>query len=213
LNLRYFSFASVFSPLCLVAQTMIAAFHFGRTPSVTPNTEFLQRIETGPSLYLWHLCCIAQGAEDTVHDASSIAATLGAQDERAKPVVGSDSKVDVAVRQFFRPYVLRLVALVIIVGGWSYGYKLSQYLQHPEVSRASVTRILVEHRDDSVAVSSDHRIPSGKLQGLALLTDAAPRLSHQFRDQILSETAPAREAFIFSSLIPFRAPPTNSFLA
>lgn len=128
-------------------------------------------------------------------------------------VADSGSKVDVAVRQFFRPYVLRLFALAVIVGGWSYGYKLSQYLQHPEVSRASVTRILVEHRNDSVVVSSDQQVPPGKLQGMALLADAAPRVSHQFCDLVLSESAPAREAFTFSSLIPFRAPPTNSSLA
>lgn len=147
-----------------------------------------------------------------MHDLSSITTTSEAQAER-RQLADSGSEVPVAVRQFFRPYVLAFLSLAVIVGGWSYGYKLSQYLQHPEVSRASVTRILVEHRNDSVVVSSDHRIPPGKLQGLALLTDAAPRVSHHQRDLILSESAPAREAFIFSSLIPFRAPPINPSLA
>lgn len=185
----------------------------GRTPSVTPTPEFLQRTRSRSSLYLWDLRGTARGAEETVHHLSSITTTSEAQVERRQLVVDSGSEVDLAVRQFFRPYVLAFLSLAVIVGGWSYGYKLSQYLQHPEVSRASVTRILVEHRNDSVVVSSDHRIPPGKLQGLALLTAATPRVSHQQRDLILSESAPAREAFIFSSLIPFRAPPINPSLA
>lgn len=186
---------------------------FGRTSSVTPTPEFLRRIRTRSSLYLWDLRGAARGAEETVHDLSSITTTSEAQVERRHFVVQSSSDVNLAVRQFFRPYVLAFLSLAVIVGGWSYGYKLSQYLQHPEVSRASVTRIVVEHRHDTVVVSSDHRIPPGKLQGLALLTDAAPRVSHQQRDLILSESTPAREAFIFSSLIPFRAPPITPSLA
>ncbi len=147
-----------------------------------------------------------------MHDLPSITTTSEAQVER-RQFVDRGSKVHDAVRQFFRPYVLAFLSLAVIVGGWSYGYKLSQYLQHPEVSRASVTRILVEHRNDSVVVASDHRIPPGKLQRLALLTDVTPRVSHQQHDLILSESAPAREAFTFSSLIPFRAPPINPSLA
>ena len=59
------------------------------------------------------------------------------------------SKLHVAVRQFFRPYVLAFLALAIAVGGNGYGYKLSQYFQHSEVSKASATRMWVDHRDDS----------------------------------------------------------------
>jgi hypothetical protein len=45
---------------------------------------------------------------------------------------------------------------------------------------------------------------------LELATSVAPRVSRPARALVLDESAPAREAFLFSSLIRFRAPPINN---
>ena len=84
-----------------------------------------------------------------MHDEFPIAARPEAQDERPKLMIVRGSKTDIAVRQFFRPYVLAFLALAIAVGANGYGYKLAQYFHHSEVSKASATRMWVDHRDDS----------------------------------------------------------------
>ncbi len=86
-----------------------------------------------------------------MHDELPIATRTEAQVERRKLMVARDSEVDVAVRQFFRPYVLVFLALAMAVGGNGYGNKLAQYFHHSEVSKASATRMWVDHRDDSSA--------------------------------------------------------------
>lgn len=123
---------------------------------------------------------------------------------------------DAAVRQFFRPRVLILLTLAVVYAGFIYGYKLSQYQHHPEVTRASLTRAWVDHRDDSISLEPHQQVRPAKLLPLALLTVTivALRVAHRTPDLILEQPAPAREAFLFSSLIPFRAPPsTNPSLA
>ncbi len=80
---------------------------------------------------------------------NSIAARPEAQVKRQELVAAHDGGESVAVRQFFRPYVLAFLALAIAVGGNGYGYKLAQYFQHSEASKASATRMWVDHRDDS----------------------------------------------------------------
>ena len=133
--------------------------------------------------------------------------THEAQLERSRSIVVKDSVVKVAIRQLFQPYVLAFLALAFAVGGWSYGYKLSQYLHHPAVSRASATRMWVEHRDDSKLAPVHHRQPQQTPDSAlaALSTPLLPRLS---RDHALTTPAPVRAAFILTTLIPFRAPPT-----
>lgn len=140
--------------------------------------------------------------------------------EQRNQMVGPVSDVGVAFRQFFRPQVLALLALAVIWAGFVYGYKLSQYQQHPEVSRASLTRAWVDHRNDSLTVVSSElvrpQVRPSKSLGLALFSAAAPtlRIAHRSPDLVFDEPAPVREACLFSSLIPFRAPPfTNPSLA
>lgn len=142
----------------------------------------------------------------------SIAKTRDAQ------MVRGGSEMDVAVRQFFRPYVLAFLSLAVVFGGSSYGYKLSQYFEHSEVTRASLNRAWVDHRNDSSAIVSHgpEQVSPAKLLGLVLFSVAAVslRVSRRTPDLVLDEPAPVREAFLFSSLIPFRAPPiTNPSLA
>lgn len=132
--------------------------------------------------------------------------THEAQLERSRSVVVKGLVVKLAIRQLFRPYVLAFLALAVAVGGWSYGYKLSQYLHHSAVSRASATRMWVEHRDDSTLVPVPHRQPQQSPDSTlaALSTPLLPRLS---RDHAVTTPAPMRAAFILTALIPFRAPP------
>jgi hypothetical protein len=117
---------------------------------------------------------------------------------------------EVAVRQFFQPRVLSLLSLAVIWAAFIYGYKLSQYQQHPEVTKASLARAWVDHRNDSIGSVPNQQIRPAKLLALVLVTTAALRISHRVPDLVLDEPAPVREAFLFSSLIPFRAPPSTT---
>jgi hypothetical protein len=123
-------------------------------------------------------------------------------------MVNRASELGVAMRQFFRPQVLTLLALAIVYAGFIYGYKLSQYQQHPEVTRASLTRAWVDHRNDSIAIVPQQQVRPAKLLALVLVTTAALRVARRTPELVLDKPAPAREAFLFSSLIPFRAPPS-----
>lgn len=144
---------------------------------------------------------------------SSIAISPNAHFERREPII-ENSEVELAVRQLFRPYVLIFLALAVTFAGGSYGYKLSQYLHHHEVTRASLTRALPDQRNDSISVASHHQLRPVRLIGLETFAPPALRVSHRSRDLILDAPAPVRDAFLFSSLIPFRAPPsTNPSLA
>jgi hypothetical protein len=143
-----------------------------------------------------------------VHDEFPITARHEAQIRRPSGMIAHDSEIHIAVRQFFQPYVLAFVALSIAVGGWSYGYKLSQYLQHPEVSRASVTRMWVDHRNEAAAVPAQLHTKPQRISGFALFALSAPQFPRPSRDHAVSTPAPARVTLIISSHIPLRAPPS-----
>jgi len=150
-----------------------------------------------------------------VQDVSSIARTYyEAPLRRADSLMVGNAKVDAAVREFFRPYVLAFLALAVAVGGGSYGYKLTQYLQHSEVLRASYSRVWVDHRDDSQISTPEHHVLPDNLLALELHVSPVPRDSRPTHELVIVESAPSNEAFIFSALIPLRAPPvTNPSLA
>jgi len=135
-----------------------------------------------------------------------IATTHEGQFERPTSMVAEGTGLTMAIRQLFRPYVLAFLALALAVGGWGYGYKLSQYLHHSEVSKASATRMWVDHRDNSTLVPA-HQSPVQQIPGSALVALSSPSLPRLSRDHALITPAPARVAFLFTALIPFRAPP------
>jgi hypothetical protein len=112
------------------------------------------------------------------------------------------------VRQFFHPYVLAFLALALAVGASGYGYKLSQYLQHEGVSKASPTHMWVDHRDDSVAVQAAQCVKPQRIPGLTLFAISTPRVPRLLRDHVAITPALALLALIISSHIPFRAPPS-----
>jgi hypothetical protein len=87
-----------------------------------------------------------------VLDEFQIATRSLAPIERTAAASARDSEMHGWVKQFFHPYVLAFLALALSVGGSGYGYKLSQYFQHSGVTKASPTRMWVEHRDESVAI-------------------------------------------------------------
>ena len=129
-----------------------------------------------------------------MHDEFPIPTRHQAQNRRSVLVIGRDSGIPVAVRQFFQPCVLAFFALAIAISANGYGYKLSQYLHHAEVSKASGTRMWVEHRDDSSsAVTQLHTKPQ-KISGLALLAFSAPQLPRLSRDHVVITPAPTRVA-------------------
>jgi hypothetical protein len=119
-----------------------------------------------------------------------------------------DPEVHGWLKQLFHPYVLAFLALAFAVGGSSYGYKLSQYFEHSGVSKASLTRMWVDHRDDSVAVQAQHQVRPRRIPGLELFAFSAPKVPRLSRDHVVITPAPARVALVISSHIPFRAPPS-----
>lgn len=128
--------------------------------------------------------------------------------ERQKAIGARDSKMNVAVRQFFRPYVLAFLALAIAVGGNGYGYKLAQYFHHSEVSKASATRMWVDHRDDSSIAVAHQQTQPQRIFALELFLIFDPQVPRLSRDHTVTTPAPMRVAAVISLHIPFRAPPS-----
>ena len=118
-----------------------------------------------------------------------------------------------AILQFFQPGVLSVLALALIVGGWSYGRKLSHYLHNPDLTRASTTRMWVDHRNDSIAAPVQHHQTPQRFLTPQLLVVAVPSVPHFSRQQIISDPVQTHTAVFVSPLHPLRAPPISSFLA
>ena len=114
-----------------------------------------------------------------------------------------------AVRQFFRPSVLAFLSLALVVGAFGYGSKLNQYRHLFQVNKPSAVRMWVGHRDDSFELSVHHS--PQRLPGSESIAASVPplRLAGWSRDFVLAPPVPLRPAFLASSLIPFRAPPSS----
>lgn len=129
----------------------------------------------------------------------------------AQPATGRRSSVitpGTALRQFFRPCVLSVLALAVTVGGWGYGYKLSQYLHRSHLSTPSATRMWVEHRDDSFEAPDHHQHQLHKLlvsQFFRLSASQLPNFSHE---PVFTHPLQSRVLTFVSPLHPLRAPPT-----
>jgi hypothetical protein len=142
-----------------------------------------------------------------VHEKSPIAPERDTGVEHPAGVAAHASGMHLAVRQFFHPYVLAFLALALTVGASGYGNKLSQYFHHAGVSKASPTRMWVDHRDESVAVQAQHHVRP-RIPGLTLFALSTPQVPRFSRDHVVITPAPARVAPFLSSHIPFRAPPS-----
>lgn len=113
------------------------------------------------------------------------------------------------LRPWLRPSLLAWLALALAVGGWGYGYKLSQYILHSGVTKASATRMWVDHRDQ-LTVPSHHSASHKVLP--AAQADAVATLPHlRFRGELaVTVSTPAKRPFLCFALIPFRAPPVST---
>jgi hypothetical protein len=149
----------------------------------------------------------AREAEDTLNGDFTIATIRREHVECPALPVAPDAAVKFAVRQFFQPYVLAFLALAIAVGANGYGNKLVQYLHYAEVSKASATRMWVDHRDDSSVTVSHQQTRPQRISAFELFLVFAPQVPRLTRDHALTTPAPARAAFVIASHIPFRAPP------
>lgn len=136
-----------------------------------------------------------------------------AQSERPIVMSAESSGFEHAVRQFFRPYVLACLAVALAVGGWGYGYKLTQYLQHFGATKASATRMWVEHRDEGLAAPIAKVAKPHKLFGAACFALTIPPVPHFSRDLVVTPPVPSRITIFVSAHNPLRAPPTLNSLA
>jgi hypothetical protein len=146
-----------------------------------------------------------------LHVITTIGKHLRANDGGPRVTSGD---VKLAIRQFFRPHVLSLLALAIAVGGWGYGYKLSRYLDHPDVSKASATRMLPDHRDDGFRPLPQHKTRIDKPLDSQGFLASTPRLPQFYfsRDLVVAPAAPVRITLFVSPLSSFRAPPASKSL-
>ena len=141
--------------------------------------------------------------------ASPIANTQNADPSRsaAKP-----SALRLATLHFLDPGVLPVLAMALIVGGWSYGLKLSHYL-NTGLTRASTTRMWLDHRNDAATAQIPQHRVEHKFLAPQLCVFGVPPLPHLSRRQLLAEPAPMHTAEFVSPLHPLRAPPISSLLA
>lgn len=123
------------------------------------------------------------------------------------------SALKLAILQFLQPRVLPVLALALLAGGWSYGLKLSHYFHHTDVTKASTTRMWLDHRNDVTVAQSPERQVEHKFLGPQLCVLAVPHLQHFSRLQLVPVPVAALTIEFVSPLHPLRAPPLSSSLA
>ena len=123
------------------------------------------------------------------------------------------SALKLATLHFLEPGVLPVLALALIVGGWSYGLKLSHYFHHTDVTKASTTRMWLDHRNEVTVANGPERQVEHKLLSPQLCVAAIPSLPHLSRLQLVELSAPAHIVSFVSPLHPLRAPPISSPMA
>lgn len=139
----------------------------------------------------------------------SIADTPNAAAARSRPERATLYTLKSATLQFLQPGVLPVLALALIVGGWSYGLKLSHYFHHTDVTKASTTRMWLDHRNEAtLAPAQIHQSPVKSLsQQLSVF--AVPVLPHFTSQPLLDEPVSSRSFDFVSPLHPLRAPPIS----
>jgi len=118
-----------------------------------------------------------------------------------------------AVAAIFSPCVLAFAGLAIAVALWGYGYKLSLYEQSSEGAKSlSVAKLYIEHRDTVGVTVSKLRATLPTSAVFLPLADPAPAIRRPVAEEGVHQKLEAYGAATPGSLIPFRAPPTSSFL-
>ena len=119
-----------------------------------------------------------------------------------------------AIAQLFRPGALSVVVMILVVGGWSYGLRLSHYLhlENPDVTKASTTRLWLDQRDQQVTAPVQHHEPAHGLINPILCGFDIPRVPHFSSEEVLAPSVQSHTETFVSPLHPLRAPPTPNFL-
>lgn len=115
--------------------------------------------------------------------------------------------------RFLQPGVLPVLAMALIVGGWSYGLKLSHYLHNPDLTKASTTRMWVDQRNDLITVSVQREQNHQEFLAPQLWIMAVPSLPHFGNGWPVAEPAQSHTTEFVSPLHPLRAPPIFFSLA
>ena len=120
------------------------------------------------------------------------------------------SALKLAILQFFEPGVLPVLAMALIVGGWSYGLKLSHYVHHSKVTKASTTRMWLDQRNEATVApvpqrQVEHKFVTPQLWALSV-PQQQPKLLHE---EIIAEYASVRINAFVSPLHLLRAPPLS----
>ena len=115
----------------------------------------------------------------------------------------------------FRPWALGFVALAISIVLWGFGYRLSRYNPHPDVTTRVLTAKFWDKHQDAAQVTSAAAVSAQR--HLLPELSAAPITAHQAHAlELPVSCAPAEcrqaPAFIFP-LSPLRSPPSSIFLA
>ena len=142
--------------------------------------------------------------------ASSIA---DSQNPTQSPSTARLTALKLAILQFFEPGVLPVLALALMVGGWSYGKKLSHYFHNTHVTKASTTRMWLDHRNDAATAPVAIHQVEHKFLTPQLSIISVPESPHFSRQQLVAEPAAAGTTEFVSPLHPLRAPPISSLQA
>ena len=120
------------------------------------------------------------------------------------------SALKLAILQFLEPGVLPVLVMALIVGGWSYGLKLSHYVHHSKVTKASTTRMWLDQRNEATVApvpqrQVEHKFVTPQLWALSV-PQQQPKLLHE---EIIAEYASVRINAFVSPLHLLRAPPLS----
>lgn len=144
-----------------------------------------------------------------LHVMSSIAVVSNTEHRRSRATSAQSGNASVALMELFRPSVLSVLALILVVSGWTYGYRLSHYQHNPDVTKASTIRMWMDQRHASVAVPVEQHLRPHALISAALCGSEISTLPQQAREGILAApTQSAVDTFV-SPLHPLRAPPIS----
>jgi hypothetical protein len=144
-----------------------------------------------------------------LHVMSPIAVVPNTEDRRSRAESAKLADVSVAVMELLRPSVLSVLALILVVSGWTYGYRLSHYQYNPDVTKASTIRIWMDQRHASVAMPLEQHVRPHPLISAAPCGLEIPSLLHLSREVLVAApTQSAVDTFV-SPLHPLRAPPIS----
>ena len=144
-----------------------------------------------------------------MHVMSPIAIVPNTAQRRSRATRARWANARLAIVELFRPDVLPVLALILVVSVWSYGFRLSHYQHNPDVTKASTIRMWVDHRHGSVVEPAEQHVQLKSLIGSALCSFEVPRLPHFSREEILAAPVQSAVATFVSPLYPLRAPPVS----